>query len=83
MLARYPDSHIERKYGDRHTKTVMTKMALVDDKLSSVDRPEQLINYLRKVDGEFKSAGINPGTAADFTVVTVLAVQLEKLLSGE
>jgi triphosphoribosyl-dephospho-CoA synthase len=53
----------------------MTKMALVDDKLSSVDRPEQLINYLRKVDGEFKSAGINPGTAADFTVVTVLAVQ--------
>ena len=83
MLAKYPDSHIERKYGDLYTKMVMDKMALVDDKLSNTDRPEQLMNYLRKVDDEFKFAGINPGTAADFTVVTVLAIQLERLLSNE
>lgn len=56
-------------------------MALVDDKLSQTDRPEQMESYLRKIDSEFKSAGINPGTAADFTVVTVLAVQLEQLLA--
>jgi len=83
MLAKYPDSHIERKYGDLYTKMVMDKMALVDDKLSNTDRPEQLMGYLRKIDNEFKSAGINPGTAADFTVVTVLAVQLEQLLTGQ
>ncbi|NOR80050.1 MAG: triphosphoribosyl-dephospho-CoA synthase [Methyloprofundus sp.] len=83
MLAKYPDSHIERKYGDLYTKMVMDKMALVDDKLSKSDRPEQLLNYLYSIDSEFKSAGINPGTAADFTVVTVLAVQLERLLSVE
>jgi len=83
MLAKYPDSHIERKYGDLYTKMVMDKMALVDGKLSNTDRPEQLMNYLRKVDDEFKFAGINPGTAADFTVVTVLAIQLERLLSNE
>ena len=82
MLAKYPDSHIERKYGDLHTRLVMDKMALVDDKLSNIDRPEQLMDFLFEIDKEFKSAGINPGTTADFTVVTVLAVQLEQLFSG-
>ncbi len=81
MLAEYPDSHIERKYGDLYTRMVMDKMALVNDKLSKTDKPQQLLAYLGKVDSEFKSAGINPGTTADFTVATVLAVQLEQLLS--
>ena len=80
MLAKYADSHIERKYGNLHTRTVMVKMALVDDKLSRTDRPEQLEDYLRIIDTEFKSAGINPGTTADFTVATVLAAKLEQLL---
>jgi len=83
MLAQYPDSHIERKYGDLYTRLVMDKMALVDDKLSKTDKPEQLMSYLQTIDSEFKSAGINPGTTADFTVVTVLAVQLERLLLNE
>ncbi|WP_428354509.1 triphosphoribosyl-dephospho-CoA synthase [Methyloprofundus sp.] len=82
MLATYPDSHIERKYADLYTDLVMDKMALVDDKLSKTDKPEQLMGLLGKIDSEFKSAGINPGTAADFTVVTVLVAQLEQLLSG-
>ncbi len=83
MLAKYPDSHIERKYGDLYTKTVMDKMAVVDNKLSKIDRPELLMDYLHKIDKEFKSTGINPGTTADFTVVTVLAVTLEQLLTVE
>lgn len=83
MLARYPDSHIERKNADLYTKMVMDKMAMVDDKLSKTDKPEQLLDLLTEIDSEFKSAGINPGTAADFTVVTVLAAQLEQLLSVE
>ncbi len=81
MLAKYPDSHIERKYGDLYTSMVMDKMALVNNKLSNTDEPKQLMDCLRNIDSEFKSAGINPGTTADFTVVTVLAVQLEQLLS--
>ncbi|GFO70902.1 triphosphoribosyl-dephospho-CoA synthase [Bathymodiolus japonicus methanotrophic gill symbiont] len=83
MLAKYPDSHIERKYGDLYTRKVMDKMALVDEKLSSADRPEKLMDFLFETDIEFKSAGINPGTAADFTVVTVLAVKLEHLFCNK
>ncbi len=80
MLAKYPDSHIERKYGNLHTRMVMDKMALVDDKLSEAKKPEQLVDYLKIIDTEFKLAGINPGTTADLTVVTVLTVQLQQLL---
>ncbi len=80
MLAKYPDSHIERKYGNLHTRMVMDQMALVDDKLSQTDSPERLEGYLRNVDTEFKTAGINPGTTADLTVITVLAAKLMQLL---
>jgi triphosphoribosyl-dephospho-CoA synthase len=79
MLAKYPDSHIERKYDNLHTRMVMDTMALVDDKLSTTERPEQLEDYLRNVDTEFKSAGINPGTTADLTVITVLVATLQLL----
>ncbi|MDC9729720.1 MAG: triphosphoribosyl-dephospho-CoA synthase [Methyloprofundus sp.] len=81
MLAKYPDSHIERKYDNLHTRMVMDTMALVDDKLSATERPEQLEDYLRNVDTEFKSAGINPGTTADLTVITVLVATLQQLFS--
>lgn len=81
MLAKYPDSHIERKYGNLHTRMVMDTMALVDDKLSEAGKPEQLVDYLKIIDTKFKLAGINPGTTADLTVVTVLTVQLQQLLA--
>ncbi len=81
MLAKYPDSHIERKYGNIHTRMVMDTMALVNDKLSEAGKPEQLVGYLKIIDTKFKLAGINPGTTADLTVVTVLTVQLQQLLA--
>lgn len=80
MSAKYPDSHIERKYGNIHTRMVMDTMALVNDKLSEAGKPEQLVGYLKIIDTKFKLAGINPGTTADLTVVTVLTVQLQQLL---
>ncbi|MDF1583918.1 MAG: triphosphoribosyl-dephospho-CoA synthase [Methyloprofundus sp.] len=81
MLAKYPDSHIERKHGNLHTRMVMDTMALVDNKLSEANKPEQLVDYLKIIDTKFKLAGINPGTTADLTVVTVLTVQLQQLLA--
>jgi len=81
MLAKYPDSHIERKYGNIHTRMVMDTMASVDDKLSEARKPEQLVGYLKTIDTKFKLAGINPGTTADLTVVTILTVQLQQLLA--
>jgi triphosphoribosyl-dephospho-CoA synthase len=80
LLRQIPDSHIERKYGTRYTGMVTTRMASLDERLSISDDPEQLLDHLRDVDEEFKNAGINPGTTADLTVATLLAVRLERLL---
>jgi triphosphoribosyl-dephospho-CoA synthase len=34
---------------------------------------------LYRIDAEFKSAGVNPGTTADMTVATVLVAYLDQL----
>lgn len=80
LLKELPDSHIERKFGNRFSRMVAERMALVDRALSAADRPEQALELLRAVDEEFKSFGINPGTTADLTVACLLGVRLEKLL---
>lgn len=82
LLSKFPDSHIERKYGNQYTRMVSAKMALLDQELSKTNRPEQLEEMLYAIDREFKSLGVNPGTTADLTVTTVLVDCLEQLISG-
>jgi triphosphoribosyl-dephospho-CoA synthase len=79
LLRWIPDSHIERKFGVRFTPMVADRMKLVSQTLSTADHPEQTMELLRDIDNEFKSAGINPGTTADLTVTTLLAVKLDTL----
>jgi len=77
LLSQYPDSHIVRKYGDRYSSVVAERMASLNEELEKSENPEQLHSMFQRVDQEFKSQGINPGTTADLTVATVLAVLLE------
>lgn len=80
LLSTMPDSHIERKFGNRFTSRVAAKMARIDFQLQRAARPEALRAQLQEADSEFKSAGINPGTTADLTVATSLAVRLSRLI---
>ncbi len=77
LLCRFPDSHIERKYGSQHNRMIAKKMAQLSDELSKVERPELTLTLLHTIDKEFKSQGLNPGTMADLTVATVFTVFLE------
>jgi triphosphoribosyl-dephospho-CoA synthase len=79
MLSHFPDSHIERKYGNQYTELVTTKMALLSEELSKTDNPEQLLPLLYCLDQELKLYDVNPGTTADMIVATVLATFLEEL----
>ncbi len=79
MLARFPDSHIERKYGNQYSEMVATKMTRLSEELSKTDNPEQLKPLFFCLDQELKLYGLNPGTTADMTVATVLAAFLEDL----
>jgi triphosphoribosyl-dephospho-CoA synthase len=81
LLRRFPDSHIERKYGDQYTGMVTARMALLEDALRTAENPEQTLPLLYQIDQEFKSLGINPGTTADLTVATLFTVLLEDILS--
>ncbi|MEE9337632.1 MAG: triphosphoribosyl-dephospho-CoA synthase [Methylococcaceae bacterium] len=77
LLSKFPDSHIERKYGNEHSGWVLKKIIAVDDALLNTQDPKQLIPMLHEVDREFKAKSINPGTTADLTVATVFVVIME------
>ncbi|HCT99579.1 MAG TPA: triphosphoribosyl-dephospho-CoA synthase [Methylococcaceae bacterium] len=77
LLSQFPDSHIERKFGSRYSAGISEVMRGLCEKLHSVDTLEQVKPLLYQIDGELKSQGLNPGTTADLTVATVLAVFLE------
>jgi triphosphoribosyl-dephospho-CoA synthase len=80
LLAQYPDSHIERKHGDKYTKWVATRMRQVIEEFGQATDPTQLKQTLFCLDAEFKANGINPGTTADMTVATILSVLIEEVL---
>ncbi len=81
LLREIPDSHVERKFGKRYTAMISAKCAHLEDLLQRAANPEQILPQLKEVDAAFKAAGINPGTTADLTVATLLAVRLEQLLT--
>lgn len=79
LLSQFPDSHVERKYGERYSELVTSSMVTLDAELLNTSDPDQIKPSLYRIDQAFKCQGINPGTTADMTVATVLAVFLEKL----
>ncbi len=82
MLARYPDSHIERKYGKQYSEWIKAEMSLLCNDLKTANQPEDVLPILDKMDKTFKAKKINPGTTADITVATVLVVLLEQLIGN-
>ena len=80
LLSRYPDSHIERKYGNKYSEWVRKQIITVDDALLNTHDPKQLLPLFYKVDKDLKGKGINPGTTADLTVSTVF-ISLMKAFS--
>jgi triphosphoribosyl-dephospho-CoA synthase len=77
LLIRFPDSHIERKYGARFTEFVVVRMQRFLEDFSHINDPESIKPALHRLDAEFKSIGINPVTTADITVATILSVLIE------
>ncbi|MDQ7089301.1 MAG: triphosphoribosyl-dephospho-CoA synthase [Methylococcales bacterium] len=80
LLSKFPDSHIERKYGNKYTEEVQIQMRLLNDILLSTDKPQQHEAMLYEIDTTFKKSGINPGTTADLTVATIFVFLAERML---
>jgi len=69
LLARFPDSHIARKYGTVAAQTVTDQAArlwLPESRLPSSRPPQALADW----DASLKALGMNPGTTADLSVAS-------------
>ena len=81
-LARFPDSHVERKFGRAAAREVSARAAVLEAKLLSGRAPRGVQAELNTFDAELKRDGINPGTSADLSVASLLALRLQDLLQG-
>jgi triphosphoribosyl-dephospho-CoA synthase len=80
FLARLPDSHIARKYGEEVAQKIVSEAQGAARAWESAAASTEAMPVLEQLDRRLKARSINPGTSADLTVATVLAVALEDLL---
>ncbi|MCB1514651.1 MAG: triphosphoribosyl-dephospho-CoA synthase [Hyphomicrobiaceae bacterium] len=75
LLARYPDSHIRRKFGIE-TAAHVQQLAKAAKPLWRPAVTPRSYPGLMDLDGLLKSQGWNPGTTADFVVATLFAARI-------
>ena len=78
FLARFKDSHIERKLGAVTAETVRLEVLELSGSLDPSKPLAESFKGLADFDRSLKRRGINPGTSADLTVATLLADNLLK-----
>ncbi|MBC7787581.1 MAG: triphosphoribosyl-dephospho-CoA synthase [Methylophilaceae bacterium] len=76
FLAHYPDSHVARKYGVEVSKKLSAEAQQRLMALAVLDNPKLYLSKLIAWDADLKQRQLNPGTSADLTVATLLAVEL-------
>ena len=76
FLARFKDSHIQRKLGTVAARRVRLQALRIVVRLEASESSEMDIEALARFDRSLKSRRINPGTSADLTVATLLAGNL-------
>jgi triphosphoribosyl-dephospho-CoA synthase len=76
FLARFKDSHIERKLGTVAAQRVRLEAQRLVENLDVSSSSEMNFEDLMRFDRLLKRRRINPGTSADMTVATLLAGNL-------
>ena len=76
FLARFMDSHIERRLGSVAAEGVRLEALRLLERLEASGSPELDLELLMNFDNSLKQRRINPGTSADLTVATLLADSL-------
>jgi triphosphoribosyl-dephospho-CoA synthase len=76
FLARFPDTHIVRKYGVRVAEDVREAAQRFHARLGIGHPDDKFIADLLFWDADLKVAGVNPGTSADLTVACLFVHRL-------
>lgn len=77
-LATVPDTHVERKFGRVVAERVRKQAVALDVQFQAASSPDALRQQLQSFDQELKHGGINPGTSADLTVASLMAMHLQE-----
>jgi triphosphoribosyl-dephospho-CoA synthase len=80
FLSRFSDSHVARKHGGEVAAAVSREAGLLVQALGRASDPAQEMPALEAFDRQLKAKSINPGTSADMTVATLVAMVLEDSL---
>lgn len=80
FMAKYPDTHIMRKYGEPLATDIQKEAEIIEDAYWLSDNPKLIQKRLLHWDESLKNRKINPGTSADFTVASILAALILPLL---
>ena len=78
LLSQYPDTHIRRKYGQDTARRVSRTARDVRAAWEDASHPGQAQRQLVAFDEQLKSAGLNPGTTADFCVTCLFLHHLHQ-----
>lgn len=76
FLARFPDSHIARKFGIEAAEEVRAEAVRIRAALP--ESAAESFGKLMEFDRSLKRRGLNPGTSADLTVASLLAAEIMK-----
>ncbi|HYB09117.1 MAG TPA: triphosphoribosyl-dephospho-CoA synthase [Alphaproteobacteria bacterium] len=80
FLAAFPDSHIERKFGVDRAEAVRAEAEKTLATMRSARMIDEEAALLLDFDRRLKMSGCNPGTSADLTVASLLALAIADML---
>ena len=76
FLARFPDSHVQRKHGAEVAERIRKRSETVLRQFEKKKNPGSAVGMLLEYDKELKDARVNPGTSADLTAASLLVYRL-------
>jgi triphosphoribosyl-dephospho-CoA synthase len=76
FLARFPDSHVQRKHGAEVAERIRQRSEVVLRRFEKKKKPGSAVGMLLEYDKELKDARVNPGTSADLTAASLLVHRL-------
>ena len=82
LLSCFPDSLVARKFGPDVAQTVRGEAKHAATLIEAAHNPQDVVPVLEALDAQFKQRAINPGTSADLTVATLVALDLEAALAN-
>lgn len=76
----FPDTHIQRKFGEKVARETLTRFQEAASLIDAVDDRDSMFRIALELDRSLKKSGYNPGACADLTVAALFVDYLLAIL---